>query len=245
MSDSTNSHLKGQGYNSDARSSSSPQVSSSIEAWARSGSSVPLQATLLASRAPSSSRLPPQAKSVRADIHQCGSELSERDLVDMRSRYDIPSSVVLRHPKPTDRANTPPLKLRNFFVVALDNGLRLPVHPYIGEHTQNDGFLYFTVRTEMKGFCEAFLSKVGPETWGPFFFYALVPRVPSFSSEVPRVYSFLSPQKSYRSPGRHPGTLRHGGQYISGFREKSLISLSFFSFGPKPESSARSQLSPG
>ncbi|GAA0156153.1 hypothetical protein LIER_13710 [Lithospermum erythrorhizon] len=43
--------------------------------------------------------------------------------------------------------------------------------------------LYFTVRTNIKGFCEAFSSKVEPDTWRPFFFYAsgegLQPDVPS------------------------------------------------------------------
>ncbi|GAA0141673.1 hypothetical protein LIER_35436 [Lithospermum erythrorhizon] len=165
MSDSSNSRLEGQGYNSDARSFSSSQVSSSPDALAGSGSSVPLQATPLASRAPSSSRHPPQAKTVRVDLHRCCSELSERELVDLRSRYDIPTSVILRRPNATDRANAPPPGLRTFYVVALNNGLRLP-------RPQKDGFLYFTVRTEMKGFCKAFTSKVEPETWRPFFFYA-------------------------------------------------------------------------
>ncbi|GAA0138710.1 hypothetical protein LIER_34970 [Lithospermum erythrorhizon] len=32
-----------------------------------------------------------------------------------------------------DRANNPPPGLRTFFIVALDNGRCLPVHPYIGE----------------------------------------------------------------------------------------------------------------
>ncbi|GAA0167919.1 hypothetical protein LIER_22753 [Lithospermum erythrorhizon] len=37
------------------------------------------------------------------------------------------------------------------------------------ERTQKDEFLYFVVKSEMKGFCEALLSKVEPETWRPFF----------------------------------------------------------------------------
>ncbi|GAA0165009.1 hypothetical protein LIER_20513 [Lithospermum erythrorhizon] len=56
---------------------------------------------------PSSSPRPPQAKTIRADIHRCGSELSERDLVDLRSHYDIPSPVMLLCPRPTDRAKIP------------------------------------------------------------------------------------------------------------------------------------------
>ncbi|GAA0186832.1 hypothetical protein LIER_34120 [Lithospermum erythrorhizon] len=58
------------------------------------------------------------------------SELFEEDLVDLRSHYDIPNSVLLHHPRPTDRANTLPPRLRTFFVVALDNACsegRLPL----------------------------------------------------------------------------------------------------------------------
>ncbi|GAA0156227.1 hypothetical protein LIER_13767 [Lithospermum erythrorhizon] len=84
MSDSTNSRPKGQGYNSDARSSPSPQISSSLESLLENGSSRPLQVTPLASRAPSISRHPPQAKAVRANLNRCGSKLSEKDLVDLR-----------------------------------------------------------------------------------------------------------------------------------------------------------------
>ncbi|GAA0186402.1 hypothetical protein LIER_33690 [Lithospermum erythrorhizon] len=46
-------------------------------------------------RAPSSSRRPQQAKRVRADVQRYGSELFEKDLVDLRSRSDIPPP----HPK--------------------------------------------------------------------------------------------------------------------------------------------------
>ncbi|GAA0157091.1 hypothetical protein LIER_14430 [Lithospermum erythrorhizon] len=168
-------------------------------------------------RAPSSSLRPPQANAVRVDIHRCGIKLSKKDLVELRSRYDIPPSVILRFPKDTDRANAPPPGMRTIFFVVMDNGMRLPVHPYLGEvltmigicptqltlnmwifiigfysacllagvaptaefslttflqRTQKDDFLYFTVRTEMKGLCKAFTSKVEPETWRPFFFYA-------------------------------------------------------------------------
>ncbi|GAA0185372.1 hypothetical protein LIER_32660 [Lithospermum erythrorhizon] len=40
---------------------------------------------------------------------------------------------MLIHPNSTDRAHTPPPGLRTFFVVALDNGLRFLMHPFIGE----------------------------------------------------------------------------------------------------------------
>ncbi|GAA0147301.1 hypothetical protein LIER_07037 [Lithospermum erythrorhizon] len=194
---------------------------------------------LLASRPPSSSRRPPQAKTVRVDLHRCDSELSEKDLVDLRSRYDIPSSVMLLRPRATDHANAPPPGLRKFFAVALSNGLRLPVHPYVGEVlsvagvgpaqltpniwisiigfysacllasvmataeffliffsqcTQKDGFLYFTVRTKMKGFCEAFSSKVEKDTWRPIFFYTLGEGLPQ---GVP--FDFMAHLKSHGS----------------------------------------------
>ncbi|GAA0156085.1 hypothetical protein LIER_13659 [Lithospermum erythrorhizon] len=64
---------------------------------------------------------------------------SGRDLVDLRSRYDIPSLVILLHPRPTDYANVPPHGLRTFFVVTLTNGLRLLVHPFVGEVLSVEG----------------------------------------------------------------------------------------------------------
>ncbi|GAA0169572.1 hypothetical protein LIER_24023 [Lithospermum erythrorhizon] len=168
----------------------------------------------LTTRPHSSSHHSPQSKAIRANLPRCGSELSETDLVDLRSRYDIPSSVMLLRPGPIGRATTPPPGMITFFVVALINGMRLPIHPYIGEvlslagvgtaqltpnmwlsiiefysacllagmtptteffltsfsqGTQKDDFLYFTARPDMKGFCEAFSSKVEPNTWRPFF----------------------------------------------------------------------------
>ncbi|GAA0186531.1 hypothetical protein LIER_33819 [Lithospermum erythrorhizon] len=37
--------------------------------------------------------------------------------------------------------------------------------------TQNDDFFYFVVKPDTKGFCEAFPSRVDPESWRPFFFF--------------------------------------------------------------------------
>ncbi|GAA0184537.1 hypothetical protein LIER_31825 [Lithospermum erythrorhizon] len=103
MSDTSNSRPEGQGYNSDARSSSSPQASSSLVALARVGPQY-LFKSPLASRAPSSFRHPPppQLRVVRANINHCGSELSEKDLVDLRSDFGIPSSVILHRLKATE-----------------------------------------------------------------------------------------------------------------------------------------------
>ncbi|GAA0164724.1 hypothetical protein LIER_39846 [Lithospermum erythrorhizon] len=38
------------------------------------------------------------------------------------------------------------------------------------QRTQKDDFPYFVVKPEMKSFYEAFLSKVEPKTWRPYFF---------------------------------------------------------------------------
>ncbi|GAA0144409.1 hypothetical protein LIER_04866 [Lithospermum erythrorhizon] len=122
MSDTSHSRPEGQGYNIDVGSYSTPQVSSSFVAPAGSGSSMPLQATPLATRAPSSSLRPPQSKVVRANINRCASKLSKRDLVDLRSRYGIPSSMIIRCLKATERANAPPPRIRSIFVVDLENG---------------------------------------------------------------------------------------------------------------------------
>ncbi|GAA0185818.1 hypothetical protein LIER_33106 [Lithospermum erythrorhizon] len=48
-----------------------------------------------ASRDPSSSCRPPQAKMVRAHINRCGRELFEKDLVDLRASYDTPLPSVI------------------------------------------------------------------------------------------------------------------------------------------------------
>ncbi|GAA0139196.1 hypothetical protein LIER_00794 [Lithospermum erythrorhizon] len=113
---------------------------------------------------------PPQSKELKADINRRGSHIepSERDLIDLRSCYEIPLSGIMRHPKATERAKAPPPGLRSIFSVTLENGLRLPVHPYVGDvlsmadcllacvtppaeffltsfsqRTQKDKFLYF------------------------------------------------------------------------------------------------------
>ncbi|GAA0166399.1 hypothetical protein LIER_21556 [Lithospermum erythrorhizon] len=107
MSDNSSSSPEGRDYNSDAWSYSTPQVSSSLVALVGSETSVPLQATPFATRAPSSQTLalaastscrPPQSRVVKANIDRCGSELSEKDLVSLRT---------------SDRANAPPPRLRS------------------------------------------------------------------------------------------------------------------------------------
>ncbi|GAA0145179.1 hypothetical protein LIER_05431 [Lithospermum erythrorhizon] len=190
-------------------------------------SSRPIQITRLASRPHSSSRRPPQAKAIRVDLQWCESELFEKDLVEIRSRYMIPSTVMLVRPRSTDRTLTPPSRLRTFFEVALRNGMCLHVHPYIrtvlsmpgiglaqltpnmwfsivrfdsacllagvnptgeffltsfSQRTQKDRFLYFTAKCDVRGFCEAFPSKVEPDHWRPYFLYVTGD---SFPPEVP------------------------------------------------------------
>ncbi|GAA0169332.1 hypothetical protein LIER_23847 [Lithospermum erythrorhizon] len=81
--------------------------------------------------------------------YRCGSTLSEKDVDDLRSRYDIPTSVLLQRPRPTDRVNTPPPGLKTFFVVALDNGVRLPVHSYIVEALSMAGVAPFQLTQNM------------------------------------------------------------------------------------------------
>ncbi|GAA0170560.1 hypothetical protein LIER_24790 [Lithospermum erythrorhizon] len=150
------------------------EVSSSLDALAGSRSSRPLQATPLASRAPFSSRRPLQARTVRADIHRCGSELSEKDLVDLRARYEIPpiSDALASEGHRLDQCSSP---MTEDFFSCLLAGVTPMAEFFLtsfSQRTQKDGFLYFIEMIEMKGFCEAFSSKVEPDTWRPFFFYA-------------------------------------------------------------------------
>ncbi|GAA0141504.1 hypothetical protein LIER_35405 [Lithospermum erythrorhizon] len=111
---------------------------------------------------------PPQAKEVKANINGCGIKLSERDMAELRSRYDIPSSVVLRRPKATDRDNAPPSSLRylpsqltpnmcisiiGFYSARLLAGVTPTAEFFLtsfSHRTQKADFLYFTARTEMK-----------------------------------------------------------------------------------------------
>ncbi|GAA0148153.1 hypothetical protein LIER_07674 [Lithospermum erythrorhizon] len=208
MSDSTNSRPEGQGYNRDARSSSSPQVSSSLDASDGSGSSRPLQAIPLASRAPSSSRSPLQAKKVRAHIHLCGSKISEKDLVDLRARYDIPPSVMLRSPKATDRANAPPPGLRTFFCGVLFSlspdrcDTYGEILPHLLLAAYSEGWLPLLHSEDRdESFCGAFSSKVEPDTWRPFFFYASSEGLPQ---GVP--FGFMARPKS---PSALPRSAKH------------------------------------
>ncbi|GAA0175834.1 hypothetical protein LIER_28932 [Lithospermum erythrorhizon] len=78
------------------------------------------------------SYLTPQVSSSLAALAGSG-ELSEKDLAELGSRYGIPPSVIIRRPKSTERANASSPGLRSIFVVALENGLCLPVHPYVGD----------------------------------------------------------------------------------------------------------------
>ncbi|GAA0164095.1 hypothetical protein LIER_19812 [Lithospermum erythrorhizon] len=143
------------------------------------------------------SSLSPQAKAIRADLHRCGSELFEKDLVEMRSRCKIPSTVMLVRPRSTDRAHTPLSGLRTFFEVASKNGLGLPVHPYIGAVLSMASVrplpnslpnIWFSII----GFYPAcLLAGVTPmRSWRPFFFYAvgdgLPPDIPSGFTEHPK-----------------------------------------------------------
>ncbi|GAA0166547.1 hypothetical protein LIER_21678 [Lithospermum erythrorhizon] len=189
MSNSSSSRPEGQGYKSDVSSSLSPQLSSYFEALVGGGVSSPSQATPLVSRPPSSSRRPQQTKTIRADLHRCGSELSEADLVDLRSRYDIPSLVMFLRPGATDREVlsladvgpaqlTPNMRLSivGFYSTCLLAGVTPTAEFFLtsfSQRTQKDDFLYFTVRPDMKGFCGAFASKVEPDIWRPFFFYVV------------------------------------------------------------------------
>ncbi|GAA0162289.1 hypothetical protein LIER_18413 [Lithospermum erythrorhizon] len=104
-------------------------------------------------------------------------ELSEKDLVELRSRYNIPTSVILRRPKATNRANAPPPGQRCIFVVALENGLRLHVQPYVGRgvpfgftsHPKSKGVLPKTAKHKADAI--AFSTYWGDRRPMPLHFY--------------------------------------------------------------------------
>ncbi|GAA0163046.1 hypothetical protein LIER_43628 [Lithospermum erythrorhizon] len=220
MSDNSSSRSEGRGCNSNVGSYSTPKFLLPLQLWLGAGLQRPFNCQEPSSQthalATSSTCRPPHSKVVRANIYRYGIELSKRDLVSLRTRYGIPSSVVMRRLKATERANALPPGLRNIFVVALENGLRFPVHPCVGDvlsivgicpaqltpnmwisitgfylacllagvtpiteffftsflqRTPKEDFLDFVVKLEMKGFYEAFLSKVDLESWRPYFFF--------------------------------------------------------------------------
>ncbi|GAA0156994.1 hypothetical protein LIER_14354 [Lithospermum erythrorhizon] len=138
---------------------------------------------------------------VRANIDRCGSELSERDLVSLRARYEMPSSLVMHRPKATERANAPPPKLRSIFVVALKNGLCLPVHQYVGDVLSIAGIrpaqLSPNMRISITGFYSAclltgitpitefFLTSLSHRTQKDDFLYFVVkPKIKDFCEAI-------------------------------------------------------------
>ncbi|GAA0164246.1 hypothetical protein LIER_19931 [Lithospermum erythrorhizon] len=89
---------------------------------------------------------------------------------------------------------------------------------------QKDGFLYFSVQTDMKGFYEAFSSKVEPGTWRPFLFYAsgegLPPEVPSDFVAHPKSNSAL-PRSAKHKADAHA--------FSTYWEDKSPMPLHFYS----------------
>ncbi|GAA0172368.1 hypothetical protein LIER_26210 [Lithospermum erythrorhizon] len=200
MSDNSSSRCEGRGYNSDVGSYSTPQVFSSLADLAGS----------IGSR-----------------------ELSKRDLVSLKARYELPSSEVMRCPKATEPANAPPPGLRSIFVVALENGMRLPVHRYVGDVLSmgGGGGIFLTeltpnmwisingfysacllagvtpmVKPQMKGFCEAFLSKVDPESWRPYFFFVSGEGLPADANKRPMPLHFYSDHRVLKAAGLTPSS---------------------------------------
>ncbi|GAA0146533.1 hypothetical protein LIER_06462 [Lithospermum erythrorhizon] len=75
---------------------------------------------------------PPQPREVGVEIDRYGSELSESYLASLKTRFSIPPGLIIRRPLAIEQANTLPLGIRTIFVVALENGIRLLFHTFVG-----------------------------------------------------------------------------------------------------------------
>ncbi|KAL2512771.1 hypothetical protein Adt_18371 [Abeliophyllum distichum] len=58
------------------------------------------------------------------------SRITVEELEDLRLSYDIPSSVTLMAPGPEERADDPPEGFVTIYEPAMQQGLRLPMHPF-------------------------------------------------------------------------------------------------------------------
>ncbi|KAL2497476.1 Plus3 domain-containing protein [Abeliophyllum distichum] len=61
------------------------------------------------------------------------SKITTEELEDLRLSYDIPSSVSLRAPGPEERADNPPEGFVAIYEPAMQQGLRLSMHPFFRE----------------------------------------------------------------------------------------------------------------
>ncbi|KAL2532189.1 Uncharacterized protein Adt_05540 [Abeliophyllum distichum] len=61
------------------------------------------------------------------------SRITAKELEDLQLSYNIPSSVTLRVPGPEERADNPPEGFVAIYESAMQQGLRLPMHPFFRE----------------------------------------------------------------------------------------------------------------
>ncbi|KAL2498783.1 Uncharacterized protein Adt_24333 [Abeliophyllum distichum] len=61
------------------------------------------------------------------------SRITAEELEDLQLSYDIPTSVTLRAPGPEERADDPPEGFISIYELAIQQGLRLLMHPFFRE----------------------------------------------------------------------------------------------------------------
>ncbi|KAL2518039.1 putative abhydrolase domain-containing protein [Abeliophyllum distichum] len=83
--------------------------------------------------APAARALDEELRRSATEASMARSRITAEELEDLRLSYDIPSSVSLRTPGPEERADDPPEGYVAIYEPAMQQGLRLSMHPFFRE----------------------------------------------------------------------------------------------------------------
>ncbi|KAL2517603.1 Uncharacterized protein Adt_13850 [Abeliophyllum distichum] len=104
----------------------------------KTGSAVlEMRSSLDQRNAPAAYRLDEELKHSATEAYMVRSKIREEYLVDIRLSYNISNSVTLRAPSPEERANDPHEGFVSIYEPAIQQGLRLPIHPFFHEVLQD------------------------------------------------------------------------------------------------------------
>ncbi|KAL2543162.1 Uncharacterized protein Adt_04140 [Abeliophyllum distichum] len=79
------------------------------------------------------------------------SRITAEELEDLRLSYDIPSSVLLWAPGPEERADDLPERFVAIYEPAMQQGLRLPMHPFFREVLKDWNLAPFQITLNGRG----------------------------------------------------------------------------------------------
>ncbi|KAL2462190.1 Uncharacterized protein Adt_45610 [Abeliophyllum distichum] len=83
--------------------------------------------------APAARVLDEKLRRSATEVSMARSRITAEELEDLRLSYDISSFVLLWAPGPKERADDPPEGFINIYEPAMQQGLRLPMHPFFHE----------------------------------------------------------------------------------------------------------------